>query len=277
MKRIKSIVLFVFIFGAFGCEEIINLDVPEGERKLVVNGWITDLPGPTTVKLTFTADYFSNIPNPPVIGALVILNNSNGAPDTLVETPIGSGKYVTQNNGTVGNTYKLYIRTNDGNEYQSLKEELESVPVIDSIYFEFREETVFEEEGYYVQINTKEPAGLGNSYRWKFYVNSVFQNKPEDLFYADDEFVDGNDINGFDVHFNPIEIGDTAKVEQLSISRNAFNFFALVQEQTIFVGSIFDFPASPIKGNIYNLKDPNDTPLGFFGASSVSVSEIVIQ
>ncbi|MBT8195510.1 MAG: DUF4249 domain-containing protein, partial [Bacteroidia bacterium] len=196
---------------------------------------------------------------------------------TLVETPVGSGMYETATTGQVGETYNLYIKTTDGEEYASIPEELVSVPVIDSIFQEFREETLFEDEGYYIQINTKEPVGLGDYYRWKFYINDTLLNAPEDLLYADDEFVDGNDINAFDVHFDPLKIGDKGRVEQLSISKNAYEFIALVQEQTLFVGSIFDFPASPIKGNIFKLNNPDETALGFFGASSVSAEELVIQ
>lgn len=273
----KVLVLVVVALTFFGCEDVIDLNTPEGEKLLVVDGWISDLPGSTKVKLTYTTDYFSNTTNPPISDALVILVNSNGSNDTMPETAIGSGVYETPVNGVVGNSYYLYIKTTDGEEYQSNAEELVNVPAIDSIYFEFREETIFDEEGYYVQINTKEPAGLGDHYRWKFYKNNVHQNKPEELLFADDEFVDGNDINGFDVHFYPLVIGDTGRVEQMSTSRDAFHFFALVQEQTAFVGSIFDFPASPIQGNIININKPNERVLGFFGASSVSVAEIVIQ
>ena len=277
MLRSRILILVLFTSTFFSCQDVIDIDVPEGDPLMVVDGWISDLPGPTRVRLSKTIDYFSNSPNPAVSNAVVILINTNGSLDTMSETSIGSGVYESPLNGTVGNSYYLYIKTSDGSEYQSNIEELVSVPVIDSIYYEYREETIFEDEGYYVQINTKEPVGLGDHYRWKFYKNDTLYNKPEDLYYADDEFVDGNDINGFDVHNDPLEIGDTARVEQLSISKHAYDFIAIVQEQTAFVGSIFDFPASPIQGNIYTINEPNEGVLGFFGASSVATAEIVIQ
>ena len=277
MNRMKYSILFFLSLSLFSCEDVIDLNIAEGETKLVVDGWITDLQQSTVVKLSYSSPYFSNVSNPPASNAVVVLLSSGGIGDTLSETPIGSGLYLTNNYGQVGVTYKIYIKTADNEEYLSLEEEMESVPVIDSIYQEFREETLFDDEGYYVQIDTKEPAGLGDHYRWKFYKNDILFNRSEDLYYADDEFVDGNDIIGFDVHEDALIIGDKARVEQLSISKNAYEFIALVQEQTAFVGSIFDFPASPIQGNVYNINKPNERVLGFFGASSVAAAEIVIQ
>lgn len=261
----------------FSCEDVIDLNIPSGDVRLVVDGWIYDLAEPTQIKLTYSAPYFSSNSNPPATNTIVVLQSASGSNDTLNEVLPGSGVYETIKTGQIGETYNLYIKTPDGEEYLSIPEELVRVPQIDSIFQEYREETLFDDAGYYIQINTKEPSGIGDYYRWKFYINDTLLNSPEDLNYADDEFVDGNDIIAFDVHFDPLIIGDKGRVEQLSISKNAYEFLALVQEQTLFVGSIFDFPASPINGNIYNKNKPNETALGFFGASSVAVAELVIQ
>lgn len=275
MKSNISIAVFLSMLFFISCQDVVDLDVPEGDKQLVVDGWLTDQPGVKMVMLTTTADYFANDEPPKVTDATVVLFNENGVVDTLSENE--PGNYVTEHIGQVGATYHLFIRTPDGAEYESNPELLKPVSTIDSIYYEYREESVFEDEGYYVSINTSEPMGVGDHYRWKQFVNDEYLNEPFDLLYASDEFVDGNPILGFEINEEPLEAGDMYRVEQMSISEEAFEFFSQLQLQTAFVGSLFDSPPAPIKGNIVNLNPSGPKALGFFGVSSLSSAEILIE
>ena len=53
-------------------------------------------------------------------------------------------------------------------------------------------------------------------------------------------------------------------------------FLAKVDEQTSRTGSIFDPLPASLEGNIYNINQPNELALGYFGASAVSYKRIVI-
>ena len=270
-----------FFFSIFislliaGCQDVVDLDLPDGETLLVVDGMITNLPGEKFVRISTTANYFNKNETPRVTEALVVLYNEEGAVDTLTEQ--APGVYVTEHVGKVGSTYHIYIRTKTGEEYESVPELLQSVPKIDSIYYEFKEESAFLEEGYYVKIDTYEPVGVGNHYRWRQYVNDEYQNTPFDLIYASDEFVDGNPIIGIEVNVEPLELGDHFRIEQLSISESAFNFLTQLQQQTAFVGSLFDAPPAALKGNIVRLDKANEPALGYFGASAIAEASIVIE
>ncbi|MDF1868587.1 MAG: DUF4249 domain-containing protein, partial [Saprospiraceae bacterium] len=164
-----------------------------------------------------------------------------------------------------------------GEEYESNPETLRYVSPIDAIQAEFREETTFEDEGYYVTIDTEEPSGIGDHYRWKQYVGGELLNEPGDLLFASDEFVDGNSIIDFDVTTTPLEFGDTYRIEQLSISKAAYNFFTQLQTQTEFVGSLFDSPPAALQGNIIPVGQTDKKALGFFGVSAVSSKEKFIE
>lgn len=271
-----SFIITSCLFILSSCQDVIDLEVPDGENQLVVDGWLTDQVGEKQVLLSTTANYFDNTKAPFVGNALVVLYNEYGAVDTLTEKT--SGVYITNYVGQVNETYHIYIRTFAGEEYQSNPETLNSVPAIENIYATFKEESTFIEEGYYVSIDTYEPLGVGNHYRWKQYVDGSLLNEPFDLLYATDEFVDGNPIIGFEVTINdPLSLGDEYKIQQLSISKEAFEFFTQLETQTAFVGSLFDSPPAALQGNIISLGQPGKAALGYFGVSSVSEREIEIE
>lgn len=275
MQTKISFFILLSIIAFTSCQEVIDLDVPDGDVQLVVDGWLTDEVGEKQVLLSTTANYFDNTGTPRVQNALVVLYNEQGPVDTLVEKE--PGVYITEHVGVVGATYHIYIKVAEGEEYESNPETLRSVPVITDIYYEFKEETIFEDEGYYVSIDTNEPLGVGDHYRWKQYVNGEYLNEPFDLLYASDEFVDGNPILGFEVNLDPLELGDHYRVQQLSISEEAFEFFSQLQLQTAFVGSLFDSPPAALNGNIVNLNSNGKKGLGYFGVSSLSEEEITIE
>ncbi len=273
-SKISILPILSLIFFA-SCQDVVDLKVPDGDIQLVVDGWLTDQEGEKQILLSTTANYFDNTETPRVTGALIILKNEKGAVDTLEEKE--AGVYITNYVGEVGETYHIYIRTSEGEEYESTPEPLDYVPPISAIRARFQEETVFEDEGYYVSIDTEEPAGVGDYYRWKQYVNGKYLNEPFDLLYASDEFVDGNPITDIEMNTEPLQLGDHYRIQQLSISEQAYEFFVQLQTQTAFVGSLFDSPPAALKGNIINLDSSGKKALGYFGVSAVSEIELLIE
>jgi hypothetical protein len=77
---------------------------------------------------------------------------------------------------------------------------------------------------------------------------------------------------------NGLRFKDTYKilVHQMSISPNAHRFLRLIQQQIKISGSIFDQPPANIRGNIYNLKNPDEVVIGYFMASDVDTKEVYI-
>jgi len=277
IHMMRLLIVFSIILGLTSCQDVIDLDLPSTDPQLVVEGWLTDEPVEQQVRLSLSAPYFENAELPGLSGALVVLFDEQNPVDTFLEADETAGLYTSSFRLQAGGVYSIYILSPDGREYQSVPQLLEPVPPIDSIYAEFREESPFEDEGYYVFINTREPAGAGDHYRWRQYINGNFQNDPFDLNYASDEFVDGNPIIGFEVATQAAQPGDTVRIDQMTISREAFDFLVQVQNQTAFVGSLFDTPPAPIPGNIRNLNDPEDDPLGFLGISGLTFAELVIE
>lgn len=63
-------------------------------------------------------------------------------------------------------------------------------------------------------------------------------------------------------------------IRQLSISKDAHDYWRKVRELVNNTGSVFDSPPAPIQGNLYNPNDPDEVVLGYFEVAKAKVSRI---
>ncbi|MBN2174971.1 MAG: DUF4249 family protein, partial [Bacteroidales bacterium] len=115
------------------------------DELLVVEGMVTNAPGPYTIKLTQSTSirYPREIP---LTGYGVIISDNAGNSETLTETE--EGTYTTAPGGiqgVVGRSYKLTIHGLNGTTYESGFEKLTPPVAIDTLYpvVEFRENENF--------------------------------------------------------------------------------------------------------------------------------------
>jgi hypothetical protein len=271
MKRI-----FFFFLAALpllGCEDVVDVNIPKGQPLLAVDGAITDQPGPYTVTLTKTAPYFSETELPRVSGAVLVLQDDQGQTETLSET--SPGTYTTNGTvqGRIGGRYTLTIRS-EGQEYRA-ETEIRRTPEIDSLRAEFRGQDGFRDEGYYVLYYGKELPGEGDYYRFKIFRNGVLLNEPSDLIVTDDEFVDGNYINGLELNDDPFEKNDLIRVEASSLPRDYYFFLNELLTQ-INNGGLFASPPANVRTNVRNLtsSDPTKAAVGYFAGYTVRTKSI---
>ncbi len=276
MKRIYPIQLLIICCGLLGlwsCEDVIDVALDEGETLLVVDGWVTDQPGPYTIRLTTTAPYFSNQSTPRVSEASVRITDSEGFSEVLQENEPGIYQ-TSQLRGKIGNTYTLHIAV-EGEEYEA-QTSIRRVPLIDSLGFEYEEESPFiEEEGYYVSYFGPEPAGKGDFYRFKVYQNNQMLADPGDLIFVDDELVDGNYIHDFMLNDEAFQEGDTIRVENWSITEDAYYFYLELLPQIENFG-LFANPPANVRTNVVNKNPEGLKAVGWFGGAGVSAKEAII-
>src|ERR1022692_4666787 len=114
-----SILVFIIFYLAFSsCEKVINIDLNSVAPQIVVQGNITNQPGPYTVQLTQTVNFSEPNNFPAVSGAKVIIEDNAGNVDTLTENPAGiyTGTRLT---GTPGRSYALVLTAN-GKKYTAI-------------------------------------------------------------------------------------------------------------------------------------------------------------
>ncbi|HCW08362.1 MAG TPA: hypothetical protein DGG95_13460 [Cytophagales bacterium] len=134
MKYFSFVLIF---FLSFSCVDPYLLSVAQYQPALVVEGMITDQPGPYVVKISETTSINDQSGDFVLItGATVILKDDQGNFETLKE--MSTGSYYTQTfQGTVGRTYSLSITTADGFSYESAPEKLLPVGDFSNLRYEF--------------------------------------------------------------------------------------------------------------------------------------------
>ena len=164
-----------------GCVEPFKpaLDENDTENLLVVEGLITDDPGPFSVRLTSSVPVYDkwNVVSDflPVSGAEVQITDNRGNAYLLFEND--AGWYQTEEKdlkGIPGNAYTLTITTPDGMQYESYPVLMRDVPEIDSLYSEeftrtyFDQETPYKENWLNILVDTRAEGEEITYFKWEF-------------------------------------------------------------------------------------------------------------
>jgi hypothetical protein len=175
---ILSVIYSSFVF--LSCIDTFSPELSKSdlEPQLVIEGTITDEPGPFRVRLTksgsvYTAQNVFRIE--PVSGAAVHISDDEGHDFHLFQ--VTDGWYETLDTcllGVSGVTYTLHVTDENGTEYESTPECMAAVPPIDSLFFEAKQithiegETVTREEWLDIFLNTHTPVDEIYYLKWRF-------------------------------------------------------------------------------------------------------------
>ena len=130
----KAIFILAIVFAFCTCIDPYSPLLTGYESLLVIDGLITDANSSYTVKLSRTFQEQNSTPVS-VPDAIVYISDDAGNENHLSHK--GNGVYKSDSisfTGSVGRTYILHIKTNEGQEYESDPCLMQSVPEIDSIY-----------------------------------------------------------------------------------------------------------------------------------------------
>ena len=111
-KIIFSSLLLGLCLGHMACQKVVKLDLRIPPPQYVIEGDITDQPGPYTVRILQTTAFYDSNSFKGVTGATVQVSDGQGSPEVLVYG--GGGNYYTrQLQGTPGRTYTLSVLIGD--------------------------------------------------------------------------------------------------------------------------------------------------------------------
>lgn len=303
MKRI--LLYLVSIFSILGCVEEYDLKLQDAEPRLVIEGLVSNRPGPYYVRLTksIPGGLVSSTNNldrtdnaEPVKDAVVIISDDFNQIDTLKpykvdiygseydESYFNQGFYKTnQLRGITGRTYYLKILWK-GKEYQA-SAYMPPVPEIDSLGYYLKRSEIVGKSSYYIPLlYFKEPQGIANYYliqlkpdfdlrifaSYKLWESSILSDKLLKPYVNGLHISRGATPRGIDFYpgYWP---GDSIYVSLSSLTVEAYNYYKILWDQFENDGGAYKpTPTSP-PGNISN------GGLGFFRASAVSEKTIAIS
>jgi Domain of unknown function (DUF4249) len=314
MKNKTYLLLILLTMSLTSCLEEVQIPIRTESSKLVIEGGITNESPPYTVRLSYSGNqiYATDINlNLTVTGANVVIKDDTGDSTILRPSYYERGVYRTADPdfvGKVGKTYTIKINLKEGKTYLSKPEKLTTCPPLDSLYAVFEDiKNVSYPDGYQVYADFKDPANEKNYYRWSAYGYSRvgkarggvfldnrcdaggFTSPPAFNFcwvpryqtkidLLTDVYFNGNQIRKKPVFFSPVYGSGKHLIEvsQYAISRDAYQFWKLYDEQSSRTGTIFDPLPAPIQGNVVNKDDPNDFALGYFEVAGVYRKRLII-
>jgi hypothetical protein len=294
MKSMNKIIftLLLACLTMTGCVEEIDFQYENSEKRIVIDGSITNQPGPyyfhlsesiTQIVTSENGGYNENM-GKPVKNATVVLSDNAGNQEQLrfigERTDIydpSQGWYIAESmTGVVGRTYTLTVMWNE-KTYVAV-DKMKEVSVIDRIDFRTKHLEAKNEDVTIPLIYFHEPQDQKNYYLMYYTINGYKGNSRNWAFsILDDQYLNEN-VNGLEIDdgqspsgrdfYYQISTGDKVAVYLESLSPTAYFFYKNLIEQFDSDGGAFSpNPASP-PSNISN------GGLGLFRASAVSVKKV---
>lgn len=304
---ISKYLLFVFILvWSIACKKLYQPAViTSGNNYLVVDGFInTGVNGVTTLSLSRARNIsdttFDVLPEP---NANISIESGAGISYTLQQ--ISDGKYRSNPLSLSSNeTYRLNISTENGNQYQSEWVIAKQSPAIDSITWE-------QKDGVTIYADTHDPTNNTRYYRWDFVETWQYTARYETELGVTNHLIYYRDSTNFiyncwrTANSTSIVLGTSAAlsqdviskapittivpndrrigirysilVRQYALTREAYQYWQIIQKNTEKTGSLFDLQPSQLFGNIYSIKNKNEPVIGFVSAGSVREKRIFIR
>lgn len=265
------------------CEDVIDVELPEVENRLVVGGLLrvdkdqefVDV----KVALRETSSFFDE--NQPTQAESALIYYGRPTRDGLfeslsfshlVEKDTGSGIYVPNlaqdsirtASAEPGIVFILQI-THKGKRYYAQTEYAPAVP-LDNL--EQGDDTLFEDDETEIIVTFTDDPERDNFYVFDF-GNGEFQS-------VEDQFFQGQQFQFSYFYDQKLEAGQEVTVSILGATEDFYNYMDLVVEQTENNNGVFQTPVATVRGNVFditgldninifdNVERPNDYALGYF-------------
>ena len=316
----RTKIIFFFMFGIIclytSCIQSFTPEVEKYEELLVVDGGITDAPGPYTIKLsksTRTQELSKFIPYP---GCKVVVEDDIG--NEVIFYEHARGIYQTDSSamkGIPGRKYKLHISTPDGEDYESVEETLLKPIAIQSVYAELQHKShpdlLYGRDGYQFYLDAETPPTANNFLLWSlqctykfrtdFQIDAYYANgrrnqvdNPDtlrtcyrtldivDIFILNTNMQNTQDIkhvalNYEDNYTKALSIRYSLKVQQYAINEAAFNYWNTIKKLRDMQGDLYTQQPYQAKNNLTNLKHPEKQALGFFTVAGYTEKRIFVN
>ena len=307
--------IYIFcLLVLMACIDPLDYSTEREEKLLVVEGFITTEPGPHTVTISLSARYgtFADGIIQRVRSAKVNVRDSDGLITEMNEVQNGIYQTPASFHAFPGKSYSLQIITQGGKRYFSLPEQAVSAIPIDTLFATYKRLPSSNPanfvSGAEIWTRFKDPSEERNYYMWQANGTYIINTHPENYFdrntfapapkdccatcwieetynngvsILSDFNLDGNTVN-WPVAFIEDDGGRfmekyLVNVKQQSLTKEAYQFFNLLNNQLGISGNIFDPPPATIRGNILSIDDPDESTIGYFRVSDVSNYSIYVK
>jgi hypothetical protein len=297
---IRSVLVFaLFLVLTVSCVDRLDFVGETNAGQLIIYGVFTDVDERQVVNVSRTS--LSGLPPRGIPNARVTLVSQSGGRSPYFS--LGNGEYELNGiRAIAGNSYALEVVV-DGKVYQSKLEKVPELDAEDKLSFTFEEEpfrtekpeNVFKVFSETTLPNTQDPIYLRwmieETYLWPLAWlkgTGIPPPQPPPCFISD--VIEPNRINlidgsGTSTRNSTVVLGRRlvdnsfqypffVSVKQLSINREAYEYWEKIKIVINNQGSLFDIPPAPVVGNIFNVEDSEETVLGYFEVAKTKITRI---
>lgn len=317
MKVSKLLFLCFCMLGmCFSCVRSFTPEIEKYDALLVVDGWLTDAPGPYTIKLSTSSQLKELSTYTPYGGCKLFITDDVGNKFLLTEK--NTGVYETDSagfRGMAGRRYKLHITTVGGDEVESNEEELQQPAEIDNVYGELEHRAdpskYFGRDGYQFYIDLKPMPTNDNYFFWNMQSTYKFRADFPIFFYYDngkryevlnndtlrtcyrtvdilDIFIlNTSDLKQADVKHFPLNYEDnytkalsirySLNVKQFKINQSCYEYWSDIKKLRDAQGDLYTQQPYQVKNNLMNLTHPEVPVLGYFTVGGFSEKRIFVN
>jgi hypothetical protein len=261
--RMKCNIVFLFLLFT-SCQKVIDLHLNTVSGKYVIEGNITNLPGPYTVTIGQTGDVSDDSRFNGVSQAIVTLRDNTGTSEALQEK--SPGVYQTAFLvGKEGRTYYLDITV--GKERFSAVSVMPSLVPLDSIYA--TDVMNYDKKVKAVVPVFTDPPEKGNCYRINQTINGVLDKT---LYSENDDFINGQPNSSALLRPDPdstLHAGDRVDIEMQCIDAAVYKYWFSLDESSL-GNNNSNLPANPVT-NIQG------GALGYFSAHTSQTRSVIVK
>lgn len=297
MKPYAFLLLFLCAL-CWGCEDVIDVELPEQESRLIIDGLIrVDIAQqfiPVEIKLSLSSNFFEeNVPTT-AESVVIIYDEIDGdiitpvGSSSLTETTPGSGIYVPDPDFTSDQriptsildrniVFNLYVRHQGRQYFASTR----YVPVVPINSIQQGTNTLFGDNETEVVVNFTDQPDIDNYYLFDFNFGEYLVT--EDEFYQGQEF----EFSFFyDQTFDP---GTIIDISILGVDKTFYDYMNQLIVQSGDSQGPFQTPVATVRGNVFDITDldnidvldnvdqPDVFPLGYFAIVQEEKGQVIIE
>lgn len=268
------------LFLLVSCTQIMDVELDNSAKRLVVEGSVTSDFKKHFVKLTQSSDVFYNQEPLPVKNAAITIDDGETT-YSMEETSEGLYQTIEAFAGEPGKTYHLSISDVDididGNyEEYSASSYMPMAHIVDSIGLTYND-NYYDEEVWGVSIYLQDSEEREDYYGFASCINDkLVHDTISEVIVVEDKIFNGNRFNGVIVSLfhqdNPDEIlqeNDEITLETYSINEEYFRYIKELQTMAAYQNPLFSGPPANIMSNISN------GAMGFFSAYSITRTKTI--
>ena len=274
MKYFSALLLFALTISLFSCEDVIEVEVQNTTPRLVIDAQFnifTALEAPRLeggVKLSMSANYFDL--NVPIIkDALVTITHLNSGLEYPLLFDESIGMFLPNKIDFLTDfisKYELKV-VYKGQVYRANTNFVPVPPILKAVQ---GTKTLFSGDETEIILSFQDFSERDDFYLYDF--GQDIYRPIEDRFFQGEEFVFSHFYSS-----DEVKVGDLITIKAHGVEEQYYNYFNLILTLTDSNGGPFQSLPASSRGNILNVTQPDNYPLGYFLISESDQKQLLIE